>query len=230
MDRVNFLMNETDNLIDLVTGYMFSLQACKKVQLKTINRIDFQTLEWGNSIFYPNKYKNFYGCELIVTWRINYYDGFIIQNLFRMIFEEQLNAKQNCTTTDVDQWDCKEWDLRAEEKPFLSYCVKELIYSNPVSFYNYRFVIGPGEPYTNLERMFMMFDFELWIAIFVTLAIAFVATVTLNFVSSKIRNSFVGRFVQNLTMNMLLTFLTWSQSRVPGRKFARLPLILFIIW
>ena len=54
----------------------------------------------------------------------------------------------------------------------------------------------------------MMFDFELWIAIFVTLAIAFVATVTLNFVSSKIRNSFVGRFVQNLTMNMLLTFLT----------------------
>ena len=55
MDRVNFLMNETDNSIDLVTGYMFSPQACKKVQLKTINRFDFQTLEWGNSIFLPKE-------------------------------------------------------------------------------------------------------------------------------------------------------------------------------
>ena len=69
------------------------------------------------------------------------------------------------------------------------------IVSDPIFFVNNLFIISPGESYTDLERMFLMFDLELWIAISVTFVIAFTATLALHFVSKKIRNFIVGRYV-----------------------------------
>ena len=51
----------------------------------------------------------------------------------------------------------------------------------------------PGDPFTDLERMFMMFSFETWIAIAITFVIALMATFSLNFVSAKVRNFIAGR-------------------------------------
>ena len=226
IDYVNFLMHETDNSIELITAYMFTPHACRQLQLQTINRYDLQTLEWENSIFYPNKYENFYGCELIISSNDEYYYSFY--NLFEMIFEEQLNAK--LTQSASPSYSCAECDLTGSEFASLNNNFKEGYVSDPFIFYNYRILIGPGEPYTDLERMFMMFDYELWIAISMTLTIAFIVTMSLSFASRKIRNFIVGRYVQNPTMNMLSTFLTGSQSRVPGRNFARFIFILFVIW
>ena len=43
IDNVNFLMHETDNSIELVTSFMITPTACRKLQLKTINRFDLET-------------------------------------------------------------------------------------------------------------------------------------------------------------------------------------------
>ena len=231
IDHVNFLMHETDNSIELVTSFMFTPQACKRLQIKTINRFDLRTLEWESSIFYPNKYENFYGCELIVAsytieYNKEYYD------LIKIIFEEQLNAKltRQFMTTDEQAWNCVGCDLTNQENTILDDHYAQGILSDPILFKTLCFMIAPGKPYTDLERMFMMFDFELWIAISVTFSIAFTATLMLRFVSRKIRNFVVGRNVQNPTMNLLSIFLTGSQVQAPGRNFARFLLILFIIW
>ena len=229
IDHVNFLMHETDNTIELVTTYMFTLQACKHLQLKSINRFDVRSLEWENAIFYPNKYENFYGCELIVAWNEDDYFYFYFYNLTKMIFEEQLRAKLT-RNSDENTWNCVGCDLTSQEQAILTDHYVEGTVSDPVNFNSYNFVIAPGVPYTDLERMFMMFDFELWIAISVTLTIALFATLTLNFVSAKIRNFIVGRYVQHPTMNLLSIFLTGGQSRVPGRNFARFIFVLFVIW
>ena len=86
-DHVDFLMHEADNSIELVTTYMFTPQACQKVQLKTINRFDLQTLEWENSIFYPKKYENFYGCELQVAYEKHNLLSVPLYNLMKMTFK-----------------------------------------------------------------------------------------------------------------------------------------------
>ena len=229
IDHVNFLMHETDNSIELITAYMFTPEACKELQLKTINRFDLQTLEWENSIFYPNKYENFYGCDLIVAWSDDNDSYQIFFKLMEMSFKEQLNAKLNRTKVDFP-WDCEECDLTSQESAILNYYYELVTLSDPVLFKSYQFAIAPGEPYTDLERMFMMFDFELWIAIIVTLVIALIATLALYFVSRKIRNFIVGRYVRNPTMNMISIFLTGSQVQMPRRSFARFLLILFIFW
>ena len=228
IDHINFLMHETDNSVDLVTSFMFTPQACKKLQFKTINRFDLRSLEWENSIFYPNKYENFYGCELIVATSLDGFFPFIYYNLLEMTFKEQLNAKLTRSTKDIDY--CQDCDLLSSSNAIQTLGYKIGYSSDPVTFNYYRILIGPGEPYTDLERMFMMFDFELWIAISVTFTVALIATLVVSFASRKIRNYIVGRYVQNPTMNLLSTFLTGSQSRVPGRNFARFLLILFVIW
>ena len=230
IDHVNFLMLETDNLIELVTAYMFTPQACKQLQLKAINRFGIQTLEWENSIFYPKKYENFYGCELTVaSTKINPIHSNVF-NLLKTIFEEQLNAKITLKTIVEYRWNFEGCDLSTEEYSILNFYLEDLTVSDPILYHNYHFVVGSGEPYTDLERMFMMFDFELWIAISVTFGIALFTTLMLRFVSRQVRNFIVGRNVRNPTMNLLSIFLTGSQVQAPGRNFARFILMLFIVW
>ena len=183
----------------------------------------------GKFDFYPKKYENFYGCELIIACDEDDDLYFFFYKLMETIFEEQFNAKLSRTIVK-NPWNCKRCDLMSQGIVIQYYQYLESVMSDPVIFDSYRIFIGPGKPYTDLERMFTMFDFELWVAISVTLLIALIATVSLNFVSRKIRNFVVGHYVGNPTMNMISIFLTGSQSRVPGRNFARFLLILFVFW
>ena len=225
IDDVNFLMHETDNTIELVSGFMFTPQACRQLQLKTINRFDLQSLKWENSILYPKKYENFHGCELIVYQKdLGTLNQKEVQKLLEMVFVDQLNATLGLSFI------FEEADLTQFIGLILDEEFEKVTVSDPIWYIKYFFAIAPGEPYTDLERMFMMFEFELWVAILVTLAIALIATLMLRFVSQKVRNFIVGRYVQNPTMNMLSIFLTGSQFQTPGRNFGRFLLILFIFW
>ena len=221
-------MNETDNSIELVTAYMFAPRACKRLQLKTINRFHLKTMEWENSIFYPNKYVNFYGCNLTIQNNSGQYIA-VFSKLMKNIYEDQLNAKL-VPTKPKTEWVFSECDLTRYDYVIMQKVYSECIVSDPVIFDSYTFAIAPGEPYTDLERMFMMFDNDLWIAVSATLAIALFATLMLSYVSRKVRNFIVGRYVQNPTMNMISIFLTGGQNTTPGRNFARFLLILFVIW
>ena len=226
IDNVNFLMHETDNSIELVTSFMITPTACRKLQLKTINRFDLETTNWENSIFYPKKYNNFYNCELVVAMDPNNYGR--TYNLLQLIFGRTLKAKL-VQKMDANLFFCPECDLMMLEFGiFVLY--DDFIFADPHRFELYTFAVSTGEPYTEVERMFMMFSLELWIAIAITLSIAIFATIMLKFVSKKIRDFIVGRYVNNPTMNIISIFLTGSQFKTPGRNFARFLLILFIIW
>ena len=228
IDHVNFLMHETDKSIELVAGFMFTPQACRTFQLKAINRFNFEAKMWENPIFYPKKYQNFHGCELDVA--TDFYDNQDF-DLLSMIFEDNLNAKLNLE--NINHKNIIAYDLIAIAfgnvvlNPF---DCDSCVISNPHKIEVYNFAVAPGEPYTDLERMFMMFSFELWIAIIATLGIAVFTTITLNFMSKKIRNFVVGRYIQNPTMNLFSVFLSGGQIKTPGRNFARFLLMLFIVW
>ena len=224
IDQVSFLMNETKTSIDLVTGYMFTQHACKELQLRTINRFD--TMTWKNSSFYPNKYRNFYKCKLNIAGTVmaDEENGELVEVIFTKVLNAELVDYPEKTIQD-----CAECDL-SRQNFYVSGSNTQFILSYPHAYEIHTFAVPPGEPYTDLERMFMMFSFELWIAIVVTFSIAFVTTLSLNFASGKVRNFIAGRDVCNPTMNLISVFLTGGQVKTPGRNFARFLLILFIIW
>ena len=221
IDHVSFLMNQSKKSIELVSGFMFTQLACKKLQLKTINRFDLDTSKWNYLTFYPKKYENFHGCELHAAKGETE-----LQSLVSQIFEGVLNAQiiHEVKTT----WECMTCDLTCEEYPFVG--PSQNLLSNPHDSYVKTFALGSGEPYTDFERMFMMFDDETWIAIAIILTIGLLVTLGLNFISDKVRNFVVGRGVSNPTVNLVAIFLTGGQVRSPQGNFARFIFILFVVW
>ena len=221
IDHVSFLVNETEKSIELVSGFMFTEQACEQLQFKTINRFNMWTMEWDNSIFYPKKYENFHRCNLTL------YEEFDdIVYLQRMIFTDHLNATLvRCLST----WFPNDCDLNGFQQPLYSTELNILV-AYPHRDVASTFLISPGEPYTDLERMFMMFDDALWIAIGVTLIGAASITLSLNFVSGRVKTLIAGQGINSPTMNLISIFLNGAQVRVPGGSFARFLFILFVIW
>ena len=222
IDEVSFLINETGNSVDLVTGYMFTEQKCRVLKHNRINRFN---VKWEKSIFFPKKYKNFHGCKL--TTNVPNI-GKRNHELCALIFKEMLNAELEVVTIG-SEYMCLRCDLNAKVVTMFPYPLTVVV-SNLVYSHNIMFAVPPGEPYTDLERMFMMFSFELWIAIGLTLIIGFLVTLSLHLVSEKIRIFIAGRDIQSPTMNFISIFLTGGQVRAPGRNFARFLLILFVMW
>ena len=221
IDHVTFLMYETEKSIKLVTSFMFTQKKCRELQLRTINHFDLTTSKWESSIFYPKKYENFHGCQIHV-----HVEWSSIGDLIKCVFEDELNASIVWRQKDILK--CDSCDLNSWHRPLQP--ETDFIVSDPHEDYVVTFAIAPGEPYTDLERMFMMFDYETWVAIVVTLMIGFLVTMSLNFVSFKIKNFVAGRYIQSPTLNIVSIFLTGLQPKTPSRNFARFIFILFVVW
>ena len=225
IDHVSFLVNETEKSIDLVSGFMFTEQACYLLQVTTINRFSLKTKEWENSIFYPKKYENFHRCMLSVS-----YVFADIVKLHHIIFQYHLNAiLVRCTSLDTSVSTPHICDLYGFQHP-LYYIETGVLIAYPHRDVPSTFLIGPGEPYTDVERMFMMFDDGLWIAIGVTLIIAVLITLSLNLMSRRVKTFIAGQGIHSPTLNLISIFLNGTQARVPGGSFARFLFILFVIW
>lgn len=97
-------------------------------------------------------------------------------------------------------------------------------------FEHYALVVPPGEPYTDLERMFMMFDLETWIAVIATLLIGLVAIQIIKQFSRKVQDFVFGRNIRSPVMNLFSIFLTGGQTRRPGRNFSRFQFTMFTVW
>jgi hypothetical protein len=92
------------------------------------------------------------------------------------------------------------------------------------------FTVPASEPYTQLEKMFLMFDGATWIWIGFTLARAFMLIQVVSFMSTKVQKFVFGRDIQTPTLNVASIFLNGAQFKSPGRNFSRFMLMMFIIW
>lgn len=225
--NVNFLLNESEESIDLVSPHMYSsIESCHKIELLSINQYRKLTMQWDNSIFYPQQYHDLNGCTMKVG-----YSRLFIKIIERKIYET-LSKPLNFATNYVmmeEPLDVRPYDLLSGmiAQPAIA---DQTIPSSTVLIWHYTFFIPPGDPYTQLEKMFLMFDWEVWIAIVVTLLISVVVIQITNLFSKKIQNFVYGRNIRTPTLNLQAIFLTGAQHKVPGRNFARFLLLLFVIW
>lgn len=232
IDSVAFLLNETEKSIDLATSFMFTKEKCRQNQLVTINRFKRNVMKWETDNFFPEKYENLHSCSLsFLTLMINY-DEIIGLN------KETLNEMSREINFKIDPI------YAASEKQFFFH-----VNRNHFDFYDFLapyhvpdwihifisseknvYIVPPGEPLTQLEKLLSPFDRETWIGIVTTLTTTLVAIQIVSFTSRKVKHWSFGRAVGSLTMNLLNVFLCGSQTKVPKKSTARYVFLSFLIW
>jgi hypothetical protein len=225
IEGASYLRVVNDTTVDFVTSFMFEPGKCREPQYKTINRFSRSSMKWDNETFFPEKYENYNGCELVVA---NGNDHFTASTEVINILAKELNFKVNNAVMDH-----KNHQLFDLYNVFASQNINLFGRFDFSSVLHNDFVtctVPAGEPYTMLEKMFLMFDKATWICIGVTLGGAVVVIQVINLMSITIQKFVFGRDVQTPTLNVASMFLAGGQHRVPGRNFARFLLVMFLMW
>lgn len=229
ISEVAFLTNYTEESIELTTAYFFSPGKCHQNEVKTINRFWRRNQSWENSNFYPEKFNNFHGCTLQV-----WYNGlFQIGKRIYGELSQQLNFTIQREYYDKTDLELKDTSEKLSENIFRQYIDKSGLIaplSTPLFFHAYTLAVPPGEPYTDLERMFAAFDYETWIGIVVTFIIAIVVILVIKSLPKTVQNFVFGREVRTPLLNLFDVFINGGQNVVPSRNFARYLLMMFILW
>lgn len=219
IDNVNFLIDESDISVKLVTSFMFTRRECRSNQFVTINSFKRDTMRWETSTFYPDKYRNFHGCKLKV---FSYHDN---------IFGKVVAAMSHSLNFTVQNGEIKEkTDLIADGGPLSIVKNQCMLTSYPFVFTSLEFFIPPGDLFTPLEKIFLPFEFDVWIAILVTLLVGLFAIRIISWSKVYVQKFVFGRDIKSPTLNLVSIFLNGAQTKVPGRNFSRFLLTLFVIW
>ena len=254
IDHVSFLItNQKNGLIELVTSFLFTRHACRESQFVTINTFNVKSMSWINSTFYPKKYENFYKCEL----KIGIFDtgthtptthsngtvtatGHTVEiiNELSKFFNFQIRFEvcdivEFLTQLQKGSLDKKysSIDLMATPLPndLLNY--EGVIMSNIFMSEEHLFFVPPGEPYTQLEKMFLIYDLEVWIAILVFLVGGLCIIQILKLMSKRFQKIFVGSNVNTPSLNLVEIFLVGGlSSKIPRGFYSKFIFVLFMIW
>jgi hypothetical protein len=228
-DHQNFINLINDSTVDLITSYKFLPGKCSSVQYKTINRFTTDTMKWQNTTFFPEQYENFNNCTLRVAYQPSMEKN-LTQDIFSVL-AQQLNFQiEEVQVSDVRAPE-KSSDIIAFTAIQSIWMLEEFFeFSSSLFTDHMTFTVPAGEPYTQLEKMFLMFDTTTWICIGATLAATLLMIQLVSFMSIEVQNFVFGRNIRTPTLNLADIFLNGGQNRVPGRNFARFMLMLFVIW
>lgn len=225
-NSVNFLVNGNDKSIDVAQNIIFSAHACREGLVTVFNRFDRGTRRWHRTDLYPNKYQNLHGCPLFVA---------VIANITHSAVKQMIEVLSTSRNFTIQRLAYKR--NRDNNVPFTFDFIEQFIEygvtatpSIPIVFAQVYFVIPPGEPFDQLEKMFMMFEVEVWLAIFFTFSIALCTILIISLMSQSVKNLVYGSNFTSPAMNLISTFLIGAQHQVPRNSFARYLLILFIIF
>jgi hypothetical protein len=243
IDNVNFLINQTDESIDLVTNFMWrEHHQCRVNHFVTINRFMKSTMQWKNMNFFSEKYENFHGCTLTVavlknvmqssvrtfengSIEVKGYSHDVVKALanyynFQMKYKVYEDVEAASKASDVDLYGITSMQEYSDK----------IVTSHSYLFDFYSLFIPPGELYSPFEKMFLMFEFELWMSIVVTLLVAIATIQIVNFTSIKVQKFVFGKETKSPTLSLASIFLTGGNHTTPTRNFARFLVINFTIW
>jgi hypothetical protein len=228
VENQNYLKIVNETTVDIVTSCKFAPGKCNIVQFKTINQFSTDTMMWQNKTFFPERYQNFYNCSLKVGYQkessssasreiLNLLAGHLNFHLLRVEVTSLRHTAEKFDLVEISTFQA----IRDHESSKFS----SSLFTDYVTF-----TVPDGEPYTQFEKMFLMFDKGTWICIGSTLVAALVVIQLISFMSIKVQNFIFGQENQTPTLSMVDIFLNGGQNKVPGTNFARYLLIVFVAW
>lgn len=220
---------------------------CNIPQLIEINKFHKKENRWQSSTFAIKKFFNFHGCRLVFgakphinALRINAgpngsfsYEGYIprmIKGLehnlnYTWFFNPTINKTSkfhfNITNNLVV---CEECHNRDHVR------MRKLAITQSYMFYHKLMTVPPGEEYNCYEKLVMPFDSIVWLLIWITFTISFIAIFIVNSMELSKRNFVFGTNVQTPSLNVAILFFGIAQSNPPRRNFARFLIMMFMLY
>lgn len=232
----NIIQVVNDTTIQLAGNRRFSPKLCHVPHFETNNQFSPKTMSWQKETFFPEKYQNFYGCTLRAL-KIEELSSGVTKDLFETLakalnFKLVRVEKQKNNYSDALQYLSEGQDIELIELAYFQNLMFSSYFKFSASLYTeyVTFTVPSGEPYSDLEKMFLMFDGETWICIGVFLFGGLLTIEVIKLMPSQVRNFVFGRSITSPTMNLADIFLNGGQMKNPGRNFARYMLIMFVMW
>jgi hypothetical protein len=256
--NINFIEYRNKTHLSLFTFEYFIKNRCDKIRTSTINFFTKSTRKWEkNDDFFPDKFKDFHGCELNFGKKENNYGNFAPKkeeqfggNLYEIneAITKQLNIKSKYLMCPVNKTLNRNVCPRNPEM-FLQTAFINSPYYTQLEYFDFDnyagFLIPPGKliiidflsttfhpftgaPYSQFEKIFMMFDMDVWIAIAITFGGGLIIIQIINVCSEEIQNLVFGEGVRGPTLNFFGIIFGIGQMRLPTKNFARFLLMLFL--
>lgn len=206
---------------------MFQQPKCRDWITIEINRFSATTRRWKHQDFFPEKFNNFNGCELVVLagyphelaiqidtrWKGtggNLSDGFVWG--WAIDFSAELAHYQNFTihyTTlsfATRQWsnESLKWDYIVFTSSLREIFYKkrhELHITTPFTTADRLILISRFKPYTQFEKLILPFDEEVWHWLIVALITAMVTIFVVKLTAKEVQRFVFGRFVTTPMLN-----------------------------
>lgn len=242
--RFVFQENDTLNLKEI---QLASPRHCKSIQWKTINTFGKRFKIWISTMFESKPVRNFHRCEVVFKitktfpyesyYNFNDGKGFHVEGINIALYSELAKALNFTAFFNpfLKNESGHEYYLHPSKGVEVQ-CINVLqmksnyFLTQPHDYNVFLYLVPPGEPYTNFEKLFLAFDEATWIMIGVTFSIAFFTIVCLIFMSRVVQERAFGSQVKAPWFNVISVFFGISQHVVPRRSFARFLLMSFIVY
>jgi hypothetical protein len=184
------------------------------------------------------KYKNYHGCDVTAKFEANVWrarkdhESGRVKSPFTVIFEIIAQAgKFNPRYMIAHAFTRQTIDVVIEDCLQLTgSCGKILSSVLAFSDINILATVPAGELYNSYEKLYLPFDEKTWICLFCTFITAFAIIFICNFMPMDFQNLVYGVGVKMPAFNVVETFFGISQKKLPKTTFARIILLLFIMF
>lgn len=242
-NNVNYIIDSDITSLELMTVVAFKKSVCQLSQPTTINTFSKTANKFQNNNFFIRKTSYFHNC------RLNYEIDFDMTSFHWNRDKLNKNVYLKGYAYEIHEVIAKKLNIQAryvylQENDSLEIVTKLKVQHNSLLMARFSlvqlesfafgdetgFFVPPGQPYTQFEKMFMMFDTYVWIAISVTLIGGYLSLQALNkFCSKAIQRLVFGEKVLTTNMNYIGAIFGIGQTVLPKGNFARFLLMMFII-
>jgi hypothetical protein len=216
---IDFLVDESRNSIKLVTAFLFSPGACRKIRINVINRFTRGRMKWENSNFFLEKFKDFHKCNISVG-----YNKHSVHEVYS-ILANQLNFRL---------FKSKKKSFLDDQFSFLYSSLVPVLMERANVFITdieiKKMYIPPGELFGVYEKMVLPFDTGAWIAIFLTLLLVFSGIFIIKRFPKEIQAAIFGTNNPSPLMNFISIFLNGGQHSILIKNAPRFFLFIVIFW
>ena len=226
--------------ITLHTMTMYTQKQCRCTQLVEINQFSSLEIKWKTEKFFMPRLENFHGCELKIDFfesgpglpfvrLLEKADGTETAEGSILDMLEALSTHLNFKSTHTNGSD---YDLIIGAGMQIYYGFYSISHSSdPIYTTSDIYVVPPGEFYTSWEKLFLPFDWQTWMWLVITFAVAFV--VILLIIVSKSTTLYglvIGSNVSTPSLNVIAIFMGIGQILLPQGNVTRFFFINFVLF
>lgn len=214
----SYLIEENGEIV-MAAISMFTAQQCDVLQVVETNRFSKESLKWQTNKFFTPEINNFHGCE-----QTFFHFPEILSPLVELIVDAA-EVSLNVTFKSGIETNLT-FGLGTYHNSY-----KSKFMTAPIFNGFYCLLIPPGEPYSPFEKLFLPFDFHVWIWFLIVFTVAYIVVFILTFASdAEVKKFIVGEKVKASSVNIFMIFMGGGLTTLPKKNFPRFLLMSFLLY